>query len=205
MIARGPGRIQDGYDILGQSWGGIIHAIRQPTGLKNLIIANSPAHMGSWVAAVDRLRLGSPANVQETLTRCDSEGTKNSEEYEAPMMVYYERHLCRVKPFPAELEASLAWLKKDDRLSDHVNCDGVARRDADLFKCNDQEWTVRVSCQWPTQNIRYSQKHPQDQGPLPYWSMAAMMKHMTKSSSLSSRRLKLSSDTGSPIPAIHRS
>lgn len=109
--------IQDDYDILGQSWGemlGALHAIRQPMGLKNLIIANSPADMGSWVAAADRLRLGLPANVQETLTRCEREGTTENAEYEQAMMVYYERHLCRVKPFPTELEASLAWLKKDD-------------------------------------------------------------------------------------------
>ena len=109
--------IQDDYDILGQSWGGMLgalHAIRQPTGLNRLIIANSPADMGSWVAAADRLRLGLPEDVQETLTRCEKEETTDSEEYEKAIMVFYERHLCRVKPFPAELEASFEWLKKDD-------------------------------------------------------------------------------------------
>lgn len=36
------------YDLLGQSWGGMLgseHAIRQPKGLKKLIISNSPASM----------------------------------------------------------------------------------------------------------------------------------------------------------------
>jgi L-proline amide hydrolase len=39
-------RIQDDYDILGQSWGGVLgneHAVRQPKGLKKLILANTPA------------------------------------------------------------------------------------------------------------------------------------------------------------------
>lgn len=109
--------VQDDYDILGQSWGGMLgalHAIGQPTGLNRLIVANSPADMGSWVAAADQLRLGLPEDVQETLTRCEREGKTNSEEYEKAIMVYYERHLCRVKPLPAELEASFAWLKQDD-------------------------------------------------------------------------------------------
>ncbi|KAL8783055.1 MAG: hypothetical protein Q9213_004902 [Squamulea squamosa] len=109
--------IQDDYDILGQSWGGMLgslHAISQPSGLKNLIIANSPAEMGSWVAAADRLRLELPEDVQEVLTRCEREGTVGSEEYEKAMMVFYDRHVCRVKPLPAELEASFAWLKEDD-------------------------------------------------------------------------------------------
>ncbi|KAL8993436.1 MAG: hypothetical protein Q9169_006353 [Polycauliona sp. 2 TL-2023] len=109
--------IKNDYDILGHSWGGMLgalHAIGQPAGLKRLIIANSPADMGSWAAAADRLRLALPEDVQETLTRCEKEGTTGSEEYEKAIMVFYEKHLCRVKPLPAGLEASFAWLKKDD-------------------------------------------------------------------------------------------
>ena len=37
---------QNDYALLGQSWGGQVaaeHAVRQPTGLKSLVIANSPA------------------------------------------------------------------------------------------------------------------------------------------------------------------
>ncbi|KAL8669254.1 MAG: hypothetical protein Q9168_006145 [Polycauliona sp. 1 TL-2023] len=116
--------IQDDYDILGQSWGGMLgalHAIGQPAGLNRLIIANSPADMRSWVAAADRLRMGLPQDVQETLTRCENEGTTGSEEYEKAIMVFYEQHLCRVKPMPEELEASFAWLKKDDTVYQTMN------------------------------------------------------------------------------------
>ena len=38
--------IQNDYALLGQSWGGQVaaeHAVRQPKGLKSLVIANSPA------------------------------------------------------------------------------------------------------------------------------------------------------------------
>ncbi|KAL8774584.1 MAG: hypothetical protein Q9209_000957 [Squamulea sp. 1 TL-2023] len=70
--------------------------------------------MASWAAAADRLRLELPNDVQEVLARCERDGTVRSEEYEKAMMVFYDRHVCRVKPLPAELEASFAWLKEDD-------------------------------------------------------------------------------------------
>lgn len=47
------------YALLGQSWGGMLgaeHAVRQPVGLKALIIANSPASMALWCQAAKELR-----------------------------------------------------------------------------------------------------------------------------------------------------
>ena len=47
--------IANDFDLLGQSWGGMLAcqyvADRQPKGLKNLIIANSPASVPDWVKA----------------------------------------------------------------------------------------------------------------------------------------------------------
>ncbi len=43
--------IADRYDLLGQSWGGMLvaeHAINQPKGLNALVISNSPASMALW-------------------------------------------------------------------------------------------------------------------------------------------------------------
>ncbi|KAI4112933.1 MAG: hypothetical protein LQ341_007833, partial [Variospora aurantia] len=108
--------IRDNYSLLGQSWGGMLaaeHAVGQPTGLKNLIIANSPADMGSWMAAAERLRGQLPEDVQEVLGRCERESKEDSEEYETAMMAFYERHVCRVKPMPAELAESLQALKEE--------------------------------------------------------------------------------------------
>ncbi|KAL9027512.1 MAG: hypothetical protein Q9196_003972 [Gyalolechia fulgens] len=109
--------INDNYDILGQSWGGMLgacHAIRQPAGLKNLIVANSPADMGSWLEAANRLRSRLPEDVQEVLDRCEREGDEASEEYEKAKMVFYERHVCRVVPMPGDLAESFRQLKEDD-------------------------------------------------------------------------------------------
>lgn len=108
--------IQNDYDLLGQSWGGMLgacHAVRQPKGLRRLIIADSPASMKLWVEAADRLREDLPPDVQETLTRCEKGGKTETGEYEKAVDVYYERHLCRVKPMPAELKKSFEDSKKE--------------------------------------------------------------------------------------------
>jgi L-proline amide hydrolase len=108
--------IQDDYDLLGQSWGGMLgacHAIRQPKGLHKLIIADSPASMKLWVQAADKLREKLPKDIQETLLKHEKDGTTDSEEYEKAMEVYYDRHVCRVKPTPEDLSASFNMLKDD--------------------------------------------------------------------------------------------
>ena len=67
--------------------------------------------MKLWVEAADRLREKLPSDVQETLTRCEKEGKTETEEYEKAVDVYYERHLCRVKPMPEELKKSFEDMK----------------------------------------------------------------------------------------------
>jgi L-proline amide hydrolase len=101
--------INRGYHVLGQSWGGMLgmeHAVEQPPGLRSLIVANSPASMRLWVQEANRLRSLLPADVQETLDRHEAAGTTDSPEYEQAVMVFYERHLCRITPFPDGLQRS---------------------------------------------------------------------------------------------------
>ncbi|KAG0648373.1 L-amino acid amidase [Hyphodiscus hymeniophilus] len=109
--------IQDDYDLLGQSWGGMLgaeHAIRQPKGLHKLVIADSPASMVLWVEAADKLREGLPKDVQQTLLKHERDGTTDSKEYEVAMHVYYDRHVCRVKPWPEEFEKANQLLEEDN-------------------------------------------------------------------------------------------
>jgi L-proline amide hydrolase len=103
--------IADGYHLLGQSWGGMLameHALREPAGLISMVIANSPASIPLWVAEANRLRTLLPPPVQEALTRHECDETTDSEEYQRAVTYYYERHLCRIVPFPDGLARSLA-------------------------------------------------------------------------------------------------
>lgn len=90
------------------------HAIRQPKGLHKLVIADSPASMELWVQAAEKLRTELPKDVQETLVKHEKDGTTDSKEYEAAMQVFYDRHVCRVKPWPEEFARSEDLLKEDN-------------------------------------------------------------------------------------------
>ncbi|HEY2651179.1 MAG TPA: proline iminopeptidase-family hydrolase [Solirubrobacteraceae bacterium] len=115
--------ISDRYHVLGQSWGGMLgmeHALERPPGLRSLVVANSPASMDLWVREANRLRELLPADVQATLTRHEQAGTTDDPEYEQAMMVFYERHVCRI-PFPDGLQRTFAQLAADPTVYHTMN------------------------------------------------------------------------------------
>jgi len=108
------------YDLLGHSWGGMLGAMfalsAHPSvaGLRRLVISNSPCSMELWVQASDRLRRGLPREVDEVLERHERAQTYDDPEYETAVLEFYKRHLCRVFPFPKDVQDTLGWLKTDD-------------------------------------------------------------------------------------------
>jgi L-proline amide hydrolase len=127
--------IKSDYDLLGQSWGGILgaaHAINQPKELHRLVLADSPADMEMWVIAADKLRQELPPGIQSTLLQHEKDGTTDSPEYEAAMEVFYDRHVCRVKPTPKDFQDSMDAVKEDGTvyhtmfvsttISNHLSC-----------------------------------------------------------------------------------
>jgi L-proline amide hydrolase len=115
--------IERRYHVLGQSWGGMLgmeHALEQPSGLRSLVVANSPASLGLWLSEANRLRGLLPAEVQATLTRHEEAGTTDSHEYEQAVMQFYERHLCRI-PFPDGLQRTFAQLAADPTVYHTMN------------------------------------------------------------------------------------
>lgn len=94
------------FHVLGQSWGGMLGAeygTRRPKGLKSLTIANSPASMKLWTNEAMRQRSEMPQDIQDTLNRHEKAGTYSDPEYQKATMWVYERHVCRVVPFPPEV------------------------------------------------------------------------------------------------------
>ena len=115
--------IADAYQIVGQSWGGMLgaeHGITQPKGLKALVIANSPASMTLWVEEANRLRGLLPSDVQATLLKHEAAGTTSAPEYADAVRVFYDRHLCRV-PWPPEVAASFAQLEAEPTVYHTMN------------------------------------------------------------------------------------
>jgi L-proline amide hydrolase len=116
--------IRPAFHVLGQSWGGMLgaeYAVTRPKGLRSLTIANSPASMKLWVEEANRLRAGLPVDVQETLTRHEQAGTTDSPEYQQATMAFYERHVCRVVPFPPEVEESFAQVARNPTVYNTMN------------------------------------------------------------------------------------
>jgi L-proline amide hydrolase len=114
---------QDGYHVIGQSWGGMLameHALRHPPGLRSIVVADSPASMPLWVEEANRLRADLPPDVQETLTRHEEAETTDDPEYEAAVKVFYDRHLCRV-PWPDCVQRSFAQIAEDPTVYHTMN------------------------------------------------------------------------------------
>jgi L-proline amide hydrolase len=98
--------VRDGFHVLGQSWGGMLGAeygVRRPKGLKSLTIANSPASMALWMSEAARMRSLMPQDIQDALNKHEAAETTADPEYQAATMWVYERHVCRVVPFPPEV------------------------------------------------------------------------------------------------------
>ena len=112
------------YVLLGQSWGGMLaaeHGVRQPAGLRGLVIANSPASMALWREAAAGLRAELPAEVQATLDRHEAAGTTDLAEYRAASQVFYARHVCRVQPMPVEVARTFAAIDADPTVYHAMN------------------------------------------------------------------------------------
>jgi L-proline amide hydrolase len=112
------------YHLLGSSWGGMLameHALTQPMGLASLVIASSPASMRQWVDEANRLRADLPPDVNQTLLKHESAGTTSDAEYQEAMLVFYQRHVCRLDPWPDCVTRTFARLEQHPEVYNTMN------------------------------------------------------------------------------------
>jgi L-proline amide hydrolase len=116
--------IEKGYHLLGQSWGGMLgaeHGVRRPAGLRSLVISDSPASMVLWVQEANRLREALLPEVQQALLRHEAAGSTDSPEYATAVRVFYDRHLCRLDPWPDSLNRSFQYMQEDPTVYHTMN------------------------------------------------------------------------------------
>jgi L-proline amide hydrolase len=116
--------INDRYHLLGQSWGGMLgaeHGIRQPKGLKALVISNSPASMELWASEAKKLRALLPKDVADALDHHEADGSTDDPEYLAATQVYYDEHVCRVVPNPPDVVRTFEFLNEDPTVYQTMN------------------------------------------------------------------------------------
>lgn len=115
--------ISNKYNIVGQSWGGMLgmqFAIQNPKGLNAMVIADSPASMEVWVSEANKLRKELPPEVEATLLKHEAAETTEDPEYIAAVDVFYSRHLCRI-PQPPYVVASFEQLAADPTVYHTMN------------------------------------------------------------------------------------
>jgi proline iminopeptidase len=94
--------------ILGHSWGSMLamdYMLTHPQGVRSLILAGPAISIPRYLEDVQKLRAALPKETQEVLARHEAAGTTDSKEYQDATMVFYQRHLCRVKPWPEEMSS----------------------------------------------------------------------------------------------------
>ncbi len=93
----------------------------RPAGLRSLVISDSPASMALWVQEADRLREALPTDVQQTLLKHEAAGTTKFPDYTAAVRVFYDRHLCRLDPWPDCMNRSFRFMQEDPTVYHTMN------------------------------------------------------------------------------------
>jgi proline iminopeptidase len=96
--------------LFGNSWGGWLALQftldRKPL-LASLILSSSPPSVPRWISNANDLRARLPKGVQAVLDDHEARGVFDCPEYTAAIMVFYKRHLCRLKRWPDGVERAL--------------------------------------------------------------------------------------------------
>ena len=97
----------DNFYLYGHSWGGLLgieYALVHQEHLKGLIISNMTASIPHYVAYLNELRALQPESVIQILDKYEATKEFDAPEYEQALFDHiYDKHLCRLKPWPEPL------------------------------------------------------------------------------------------------------
>lgn len=97
--------------LLGQSWGSMLAVEyilrRKPEGIHSLVLSAPFLSTPLWAADQRKLIAQLDPEIQNTIVACEAEGNYASDEYQAAMMSFYQRHLCRLDPWPDNLISTM--------------------------------------------------------------------------------------------------
>jgi proline iminopeptidase len=106
----------DRIHLVGHSWGGTLalsYALTGPAGLESLVLASPLVSTSRWLEDARRLRSELPEDIQKTLREHEERDFTACPEYVAATLSFYRRHLCRLDPWPQELERGFAGMGLD--------------------------------------------------------------------------------------------
>ncbi len=97
--------------LFGSSWGGMLamqYVLDRQPDLESLTLCGSPASMIRWVADCEQLLQEEPPETRQVIREHEAAGTTACPEYQAAILGFYRKHVCRMNPWPAGFERSFA-------------------------------------------------------------------------------------------------
>jgi len=94
---------------IGSSWGGMLaiaYALKYQRNMKTMTTVGGLHSVPLTFREMEKMKRGLPKDTQETLARYEAEGDYDNAEYLEAVMVFYKKHLCRLDPWPREVEYS---------------------------------------------------------------------------------------------------
>jgi len=101
--------------VIGSSWGGMLaiaYALKYQRNITTMTTVGGLHSVPLTVKEMERMKRGLPKDVQATLAKYEAEGKYENPEYLKAVMVFYNKHLCRLSPWPPEVAYSLDHISK---------------------------------------------------------------------------------------------
>lgn len=97
-------------NLFGSSYGGLLaiaYALKYQKNLRSLITAGGLASVPLTVAEMNRMKFELEPSVRGILEKYESVGDFENPEYINAALVFYHKHICRLSPWPEELEYTI--------------------------------------------------------------------------------------------------
>lgn len=103
-------------NLLGHSWGTMLVAsylATGPEGVRSVVFSSPCLDARQWALDQQGLLADLPADVRETIERCEREGRTDSEDYATAMAAHSQQHVVRLDPWPQNVVDMLQDLNLD--------------------------------------------------------------------------------------------
>ncbi|KAI1166442.1 Alpha/Beta hydrolase protein [Nemania serpens] len=108
----------NGFFLLGHSWGGMLGGAEN---LQKIILSGAPGSVPLLAQGSRNLLAALPEVKRVTLEECDRKGDHESPEFEQASKVFYDRHVCRLNPYPEDVLSAFKNLKRPYFILDDVS------------------------------------------------------------------------------------
>src|SRR5437762_11706425 len=101
--------------LMGSSYGGMLaiaYALKYQENLSSLITTGGLASVPLTFVEMNRMKSRLPRDVVETLDKYEKAGDYDDPEYVKAAMVFYQRHVCRLKEWPDEVNHTLEHISR---------------------------------------------------------------------------------------------